>query len=102
MTNPINLTQISNTTDIYNILQIVNVDFTGGFYVLFVLIGFLIILFTNFGDQNPKDAFLVSSFFTAMVTGLFWLAGFAPTNLMIGSIVLVFISILIYFLFNNN
>lgn len=102
MTNPINLTQISNTTDIYNILQIVNVDFTGGFYVLFVLIGFLIILFTNFGDQNPKDAFLVSSFLTTMVTGLFWLAGFAPTNLMIGSIVLVFISILIYFLFNNN
>lgn len=97
-----NMTELVNATNVLDIIKELNTDYTGGFFILMALIAFFIILMSNFSFEGAKVGFLVTSFLVSSTTGLFWLAGLAPSNIMVASLLFVFLSVLLYFLVGDN
>jgi len=99
LTTIYNFTELTNTTSILGILKFVDsTDYMGGFFILLALLGFVIVLFTNYEYFGGKEAFVLLAFLTCNITGLFYLAGLASIMLLVGSLVLMVVSILVYFL----
>lgn len=92
----INLTGITDANTTLEIIKIINVDLTDGFFSLLLIIAFMVILLIN-NAGDFRDTFLLTSFIISIVAGMLWLAGLVSLIVMLGSILIVFIAILLYF-----
>lgn len=89
MTNSSSLLQITKEVD--------GTGFTNGFFFIFAILGFFVVMMTQYEYKGLKEVFVMSSFVVANIIGLFFLSGLAtPLHLIMG-LVLVVISILVYY-----
>jgi len=94
-----NYTNYTNASSILSQLKVIeSPEFMNGFFVIFALIGFLIVLMTNYDYKGAKAAFVLASFVLVGITGLFWLAGLAKLFHLIMTLAIMVSAILIFFL----
>lgn len=94
-----NFTELTNTSSLLGILKFLDTDnFMGGLFILLCLLGFLIVMFTNYEYFGGKEAFVALSFILVNMTGLFYLAGLASIMLLVGALTIMVVSILVFFL----
>lgn len=99
MTTYLNLTELTNTTSLLGILKFIDGDnFMAGYFILFALIGFLIVLFTNYEYLGVKEAFTFLSLIMCSMVGLFYLAGLASIMLFVGALSIMVVSVLVFYL----
>lgn len=84
----INFTNITNANSTLQMLQQVNVDLTGGVFIMLLVIALFAIMLINFIYYNVSAAFLVAAVFTNLVSGMLWMAGMVPFTIFIVTLVL--------------
>ena len=93
-----NFTNLTNASSVLQITKVIDSDsFMTGFFVLFALIGFMVVMMTNYEYKGAKEVFVMSSFVVGNIIGLLFLSGLASIMYLIMGLVLVVISILVYF-----
>ena len=97
-----NLTQVTNSTNVLEFVQGVN-DLTGQFFMLGMLIALFVILLTSMKSPTvpTKDAFVVSSFVTAITSIFFAALDFISVPITI-LIVLIFGLVFVFVVLRDN
>ena len=84
-----NLTNIAAANSTAGIMQAINIDLTGGFFSIFLVLIIMSILFIyNSQDRSPANAFLASSFLTTIIAGLFFIGGFVGFQILLTMIII--------------
>lgn len=97
-----NLTNMTNASSVLQIIKEVDSDgWTTGFFMLFALLGFFVVTMTHYDYKGVKEVFVLTSFLTANLIGLFFLAGLVSIFYLIMGLVLLVISILVYFFYGD-
>ena len=91
-----NLTNITNANSTVGIMQMINIDLTGGaFGTMLVLTLFAILFVYNSKGRGSEGAFLAASFLTSIMTGFLFLAGVVGFSMLITVIIVTVIATMI-------
>lgn len=91
-----NMTNITGSGDLLDIVKAVNRDITGGAYGVFFLIGMWIIMFVSFKTRYfAKQSFAAASFVTMIMSFLFSAVDLIPDILIFLPILMTVIGVVI-------
>ena len=91
----INFTNITMANSTLQQLQAIHLDITGGWFAILLCISLFIIIFISMSFYEVGGAFLIASFFTTMIAGLFWMAGFVPTIVFVSATIFMAIGVVL-------
>jgi hypothetical protein len=90
---------MTNASSILSIMKEIDTsNFMAGWFIILALVGFLIVLTSNYDYKGAKAAFVLATFVCANIVGLLWLAGLAALFHLVMALALVVIAILVFFL----
>lgn len=92
-----NFTNITNANSTLDIIQAINTDFTGGLFIILMLVALFVIILTNLSYHNLGAAFVVAGFVTSTLTGLLWMAELVPMFALIIAMILPAVGIMMVF-----
>jgi len=93
-----NFTNITNSNSTLQIVEALNLDFTGGWFIILFLIALTVILLINYTAGEFKETFLAVSFMMVLITGLFFIAGLVPVMVIIFALFMMIIALGVFFI----
>ena len=89
-----NLTNMTISNSTLDILRYVNTDLTGGTFVIWLIVALFVVIIINMSFYGQKDAFLVASFITTIISWYLWLAQLT-TNILVPVVATVMLIVMI-------